>query len=403
MLRSFNGDLMNTVFRGPDDEGGSDGGNFESGTVSNLDSGLDDGAADPGDGGDQPQEPQKLSVRDEIKKNIREANEEASRKQPKSVKTQRQAAPTAPATAAAPATPVSTTPAPASLSQEAKAEWDKAPKAIQDAFIKREQDMANGVAELKQRYDLIDQAIMPHQDALRQMNATPGEAVNRLFLWFKALAASPVQALPQLVQSMGYDWGKVVAAVSGQQPGQQPQQQQGAQQIPPYVTQLEQKIARLEGNLGQFGNQFQTVQQEMNAQNEAKTRENLTFWSKDKEFFEDVRQDMAKIIQSNLIPLKSGQVDLDTVYERAIHWNPDVRAKVLAKQQQANQQVQQQATDAATTARQGQAIRARKAAISLPSNGTPGAANSQMANRKPGKGLSVRESLKASISELRDQ
>jgi hypothetical protein len=419
MLSSLTKHFNDTVFRGPDNEGGTDGGT-ESTTVLDTDVGTPDGGADAGDadGGETGGEPSKpLSVREQLKKSIAEANEDAAnqaqtktRKDPKPGRvpqTKEQIAP-AQGEVTPPAGPAIA--APDSLSKEAKAEWDKAPKAIQEAFIKREQDSARGVQELKQRYEQIDSALAPHNDALRQMNASPGEAVNRLFLWFKALAGTPVQAFPELAKSMGYDWNKVVQAIAGGQQqagGQQPNGQQQIPEIPApvqqYVGRLEQEIYNLKQQFGQVDGRFNAVQQDLNAQNEAKTRENLNLWSNGKEFFEDVRQDMASLIQSGMIPLKNGQVDLDTAYERAIYYNPDVRAKVLAKQQQANENVQQQTTQAATTARAGQVAKARKASVSLSASSTPGAGNGQMPVRKPGQRLSVKDSLKEAIAQLRDQ
>lgn len=424
MLRSFTDRFNDSVFRGPENEGGSADIGGEGGSVLTDDGGADDGGVDSSDGGGEPEEgqPQKpLSVREQLKASIAEVNadneREAKGKTPKVAKDGKtgrfQAAvdPAAPvdpnAPPAAPAGPVIA--APDSLTKEAKAEWDKAPQAIKEAFVKREADMAAGVQELKQKYSLIDDALAPHNDALRQMNATPGEAVNRLFLWFKALAGSPTQAFPQLAQSMGYDWNKVVAAIGGGGPampgtaGASPTVPEIPAPVQQYVGKLEQQINNLQQQLGQVDSRFNSVQQDLNAQNEAKTRENLNIWAAGKEFYEDVRKDMAAMIQSGMIPLKNGQVDLDTAYERAIYYNPDARAKVLAKQQQANQQVQQ-TTEAATAAQnKGQVARARKAAVSLPASTTPGAGNGALPQRKPGQKLSVKDSLREAISQLRDQ
>jgi hypothetical protein len=424
MLRSFSKHFNNTVFRGPENEGGSDVvTGTENDSVSVNDGGGDDDSSlpDDGDGGAEGGDPSKpLTVREQLKRSIAEANEDAanqarSKKDSKTGRFSKGQTPTAqvdPATTTTAPAQTSAVPAPDSLSRDAKAEWDKTPPAIQQAFIKREQDAARGVQELKQRYEMIDQAIAPHQDALRQMNATPGEAVNRLFLWFKALAGAPAQSFPELAKSMGYDWNKIIAATSGQQQPAQAGQTvtqagQTAPEIPEpvrnYVGQLEQRIEQLVQHIGQIDNRFGAVQQDMNATNEAKTRENLSIWAKDKEFYEDVRKDMANFIQSGLIPLKNGQVDLDTAYERAIYYNPEVRAKVLAKQQQANQQVQQTADAATTAQRQGQVAKARRAAVSLPSSNSPGLGNGQIPAKKPGQKMTVRDSLKAAMAELRDQ
>lgn len=409
MLRSIARHFNDTVFRGPDDEGLN-----SAGEADTLDTGAPDSGEAP-DEGSEPEPQERLTVREQIKASIAETREEPSATREKKVRNSKtgrfdkgaEAAPveTAPVETVA---PVATIPAPESLPKEAKAEWDKAPEAVKAAFVKREQDMAAGVAQLQQRYSLIDQAIEPHTDALRKMNATPAEAVNRMFLWFGALAGSPDKAFPALAQSMGLDWGKITG---GQTPAapvdpNQPAPTGAAPEIPEpvkqYIGKMEGAIQQLTDQLNQLGGQIAPIQQNIDVQNKARTQENLTLWSKDKPHFEDVRVDMANFLQSGIIPLKDGQVDLDTAYERAIHFNPEVRAKVLAEQQQANLQVQQQSKDAATTAQKTQVEKARKAAVSIPASTTP---NGQppLVKKKSGAKLSVRDSLKAAMAELRDQ
>lgn len=419
MLRSLLDKYLNTVYRAPEDEGGADDGAFEHSSGASADG---DGDTDtPGSAGDNVGEDgqgQRLSVRDEIKKAMAESNQTGQPK-PKAKKadTPKQAAQQASAAQQQQQTPQqaqSSIAAPDRLSKEAKAEWDKTPESIKQAFVKAEQDMQRGVDELKQKYAGIDQALAPHTDALRQMNATPAEAVNRMFLWFKALAGSPAQAFPGLAKSMGLDWNQIIAAAQGQQgqqqaQGQQPQGQQQAtppvipDEIKTYVSGLETSVRNLAQQLNAMQTGFGSIQHDIQAEQMRKTEENLSLWSKDKEFFEEVRQDMARLIQADPELLKNGQVDLDGAYERAIYYNPVVRAKVLAKQQQANQQVQQEATTAATTARQTQVAKAKKAAVSLPVGSAPGLANGATTQRKPQGRTSVRDSIKAAMAELRDQ
>lgn len=406
-MRRFN-DL---IARAPDNEGGADDGNLEAvdaGIDSNDDNVSDVGDSESGDSGEAAEKP--LSVREQLKKSIEEVRAEDDKRAKPVPKRKANAASEAAPAAQSQNTQTAQTLAPSSLSQEAKAEWDKTPLAIQQAFIKREADMQKGVDELKQKYSLIDQALAPHQDALRQMNATGPEAVNRMFLWFKALAGNPAQAFPGLAKSFGLDWNKVVQATTGQQPGQTPQGQQAPAQaeipeaVKNYIGQLEQRIQHLDQGYQQVYSQFGNIQNDIQQQQMAKTNENLAIWSKDKEFFQDVRNDMAALVQANLIPLKNGQVDLDTVYERAIHFNPEVRAKVLAKQQQADAEVRQQQAQAETTARQQQTAKARRASVSIPASSAPGAGNGAASpQRKPGQRMSVRDSLRDSIRQLRDQ
>src|SRR6185369_9049154 len=71
--------------------------------------------------------------------------------------------------------------APEAFSREARAEWANVPPVVQQAILKREEDTARGVAELKQRYDDIDKALTPRMDLIRRHGHTPGQAVNQLF------------------------------------------------------------------------------------------------------------------------------------------------------------------------------------------------------------------------------
>jgi gas vesicle protein len=406
MLSSFSRHFNETVFRGPETEGGGgDGGEGVVDTGGNDDGGAGDVSGGT-DGGEEGGESPKLSVREQIKKSMAEASEEGVRPKrgDKTGRTDRKTTETPPVPeqqVQPPAAPA--VPAPESLSKEAKEAWAKAPPEIQAAFIKREQDMAAGVQQLQQRYRQIDEAISPHTDALRQMNATPGEAVNRMFLWFKALAGKPADAFPALAQSMGIDWNRLAGT---QQQAPQGTAQGTAPEIPEpvkqYVGGLQREISQLKQLVEQTAGRFGNVENNINQQNQARTEENLNLWSNGKTYFNEVRMDMAKLIETGIVPLKNGQVDLDTAYERAIYFNPEVRAKVLAEQQQANAQVQQQSRDAATTAQQTQVSRARKASVSLPASSTPGLPKAAPA-KKPGAKVSVRDSLKAAIADLRDQ
>lgn len=412
--------LSNTrPFYAPDLEGGGGDVGGDVGDVSNV---GDSDTGDTGEGGTEPEgdqgqgEAQKpLSVRDEIKRAMQESSgEQPEQPKPKGKSRKAAASKEAAPDGAPPAeAPKSTVPAPARLSQEAKVDWDKAPESIKNAFVKAEQDMQRGVDELKQKYSLIDQALAPHQDAMKQMNATPGEAVHRMFLWFKALAENPVQSYIGLSQAMGHDWNKIVAATQRMQGGQQqPQGQQQTQEqqqpevIPEpvrnYVGQLENQVRQLTDQVQQVTQGFTGMRQDVEQQNYLKTKDNLGIWSQGKEYYEEVRMDMAQLLQAGMVPLlPNGQVDLDKAYETAIYMNPTVRDKVLAKQQQANQQVQSQAQQAQTTANASQVAKARKAAVSLPAN-APGVANATARGAAPKKGQSIRDSLKQAISELRE-
>lgn len=284
--------------------------------------------------------------------------------------------------------------APEGFSKEAKAEWAKAPPAVQAAVIKREADMAKGVEELKGRYASIDRALMPHMDAIRRNGHTPDKAIEQLFGWFQALATNPDVAFPALAKSFNFQLGAPAPADGKPVDGKPPE---GS--IPPelkeYVAKLEQKV---DGLTGELTKRFGTIESSIQQQSEAKTQEFLGMWAKDKPYYEEARGLMAHLIGSGAVPLKDGKVDLDGAYEMAVYALPDVRAKLtLAEQEKATATAKAKA-DAERNAQQGQADKARKAAVSV-GTGAPGSTVT-IAGKPQAKRKSVRESLMEARDEL---
>ena len=311
---------------------------------------------------------------------------------------------------------------PEGFSKEAKAEWEKTPPQVQQAILKREQDMSKGVEELKKRYTDIDQALTPRMDLIRKHGHTPGQAVNQLFSWFEALAQDPVRlksgqapvALEALAKSFGIDLRALYTPAqekpkepAAQEPGKDGQP---AGAVPP---QVQAYIDSMKDQLAQFGQavqqRFGSLENTFQQQSQAKTQEMLDTWAKDKPYFEDVRGMMAHLITPGpasamypqgsppaVPPLANGAADLDTAYDMAVNAIPAIRQKVrqeeLAKieadrvaKEQKEKKAQQEAAD-----------KARKASGSL-SLTAPGAPVTLQKGPKQRK--TVGESLREAIAE----
>lgn len=292
--------------------------------------------------------------------------------------------------------------APASLSKEAKAEWAKTPASVRASFIKREQDVERGVNDLKKRYADIDQALAPRMQAIRQNGHTPAAAVNQLFAWMEALQSNPQQAFPALAQSFKFDLRKLIPAAAA--PGAAPaagvtpavgEQPEGA--VPPAVQQYIDGLKQeMEQKFGGLRNDFTT---QMHNQSMEKTQQTLDVWSNGKPYFEEVRQMMAHLIGSNAVaPLPNGAADLDKAYDMALYALPDVRAKVLAEQEQAKIKAAADKRAAEKLAQDKQAAQARRASGGSLQGGAPG--NPVQNGKKPAKGKTVRESLMEARAEL---
>jgi hypothetical protein len=304
--------------------------------------------------------------------------------------------------------------APEAWAKEAKAAWAQVPPAAQAAIIKREQDVSQGVENLKRGYKELDDALKPYMGAIQEHKTTPGAAVKQLFDWMLALTneakalksgQAPQGVFAALAQSYGIDPVKLLAhmvqnpVVRQQQNGQQPN---GQTQLDPAIqAYLDQKLAPLGQNLNGL---YQTVQQ----QSIAKTNEMLAMWAKDKPFYNDVRVTMARLMTPGqngepplVAPREDGNADLDTAYERACNMDPNVRAKMKEAGAAAEAKAAADKLAAEKAAQRTKLEAARKASGSIPISapGLPGDGKQKGAKR----GKSVRESLSDAIKEVADR
>jgi hypothetical protein len=291
---------------------------------------------------------------------------------------------------------------PEAFAKEVKAEWANVPPTVQAAIIKREQDMAKGVEELKSKQAEIDKVIAPHMEAIRRNGHTPAKAVEQLFAWFQALAANPKEAFPALAKSYNFDLGSLVqpkqeTPVNGQAPPAQ-----GAEIPDPvknYITGLEKRITDLTAAVTDKIGSLETNWQR---DSETKTNEILMNWAKDKPHFEAVRKHMGYLIGSGAVPLKQdGKIDLDKAYDMAIFALPEVREQVLTAKR-AEEQKEAEAKAAAEKKAQAEAAaKARAAGVGV-GTGAPGAPGQPGQGRQRAKSKTVRDSLKEAFENARE-
>lgn len=307
------------------------------------------------------------------------------------------------------------TAAPEAWAKEAKAIWAQVPATAQAAILKREQDMAAGVENLKKGYKELDDAIKPYQGAIQQHKTTPGAAVKQLFDWMLALTneataikagQAPTGVFAALAQSYGIDPVRLLAHMVQNPVQRQPQngqqQQNGQTQLDPAVkAYLDAQLAPLGQNLTGL---YQTVQQ----QSIAKTNEMLALWAKDKPHYQDVRVMMARLMTPGangeppaVPPREDGNADLDTAYDMACNMLPAVREKITAAKVEAEAKAKAD-RDAAEKAAQKQKLEAaRKASGSLPIS-APGLPEDGKRQQQR-KGKTVKDSIMDAVKEVRER
>lgn len=328
----------------------------------------------------------KLSLRDEIKKNFKEAQAPVESAKPKKEPDKPAKAeerprdetgkfvakdtvePEAPTESPQPTKEVSPEASdairpPPGWSAESKAAFNTLPDHLKNDILKREKEISDGFktkSEELKRYQEIEQVLSAARPVYQQNGIkSDAEAIKRLFAWEQYIRANPQQAIQEIARQYG---------VTFAQPSPT---QEDPQSVMPVIEQVRQEI-------GSIKSEFQRSQEERIA-NE------LAIFAKDKPYFDRVRVQMGQLMNAGIA------TDLATAYQKAIALNPEVQAEIksdeeakrLIEQQKQNQERVQKVQKAA------------QAAVS-PSTRAPSAALPSTA-KTPG----IRGSILQAIEEVR--
>ena len=247
--------------------------------------------------------------------------------------------------------------APQSWKPGAREVWSQLPADVRAEVYRREKETQRIVQETAQARQVTEYVSKLQQQFAPALQAEGVDALtasaNLMNLASRLRFGTPVekaQLAATIVRNYGVDVNALADALDRlppgmAQPGQQPQQ--GMYQDP----RVDQLLAQLQG-----------LQQQKQEQVVQKAVEEVETFGGDKEFFEDVREDMADLLE---VAARRGiDLSLEQAYERACKMQPDI-AKVL------------EAREAAKRAGnlQGSTQRAKAAASSV--RGTPSGVPSQ--------------------------
>lgn len=238
--------------------------------------------------------------------------------------------------------------APASWRPEVREHWGTLPDPVRAEIQRRETEVARTLqetAEARKTAEAVMKTIEPYQAFIRAENSNPLQAIDNLMSTAARLRTGTAPELAQLVAGIVNQFGTgrfgngfiemLDSALAGQTPKQDPQQL-AMEQV------LNQRLAPVQQMLTQF-QQAQLQQQQQATQ--AAHSEVSDFLTK-AEFGEDVREDMADIIES--YSRRGQSISLPDAYKKACLMNDSVRA-VIAQRVQAKGA--QQSTQAAQKAR----------------------------------------------------
>lgn len=258
--------------------------------------------------------------------------------------------------------------APVSWAADAKTVWATLPPAVQQAVLKREEEIANGGRQWSEEKRRYQSTLAPLLEETQKRGISPEQGLNTLLAAQRMLDRDPSSAIAHLAQQYGVD----LATLASNPPAEQPR-------FDPMVSQLSQHVQALESQLSGFlQNQTMGVVEKFAA---------------DHPHYEAVEEQIARLIpliQQSEPGLNPSDV-LTKAYDQAIWLNPDVRSKLIEEHTKPQQQVQ---------AVQAKAQKAAKAAVSVKgsSNGSP------VVQKAPvNSGGDVYDDVRAALTQLRMQ
>lgn len=211
---------------------------------------------------------------------------------------------------------------PKTWSADAKAEWSNLSPAVQQAVLKREQEMDSGGRQWSEQRATYEQALAPLSDFAQRYQIDPPQALNRLLEWQGALETDPANAIIQLARVSGVD---LVALVNGSPQPQAQQQQFNPDLIYNGVNQLIAQQFQKRDEDQAVNSQIQSFASERDAAGQLK---HPHFDNK------AVKERMGALLEKGLA------ADLDDAYQQSIWAMSDIRSSLMAPKAEVQQRQQ---------------------------------------------------------------
>lgn len=215
--------------------------------------------------------------------------------------------------------------APQSWKPEARESWSAIPESARNEIVRREREAATALqaaAEKSKQGDGLRNAIAPYEANIRASGVDPAQAIQNLLQTEHALRTAPqphkAEIMARLVKSYDISIEHLAAALDGQPaPQGQPQHFDPNQ----FTQQIKQQI------LGEF-------QQQRQQATFAKSSQEVTAFGDGREFFQDVREHMADLLE--VAGRRGIPLTLEDAYNRACQLEPEV-SKVIQQRAAATQ------------------------------------------------------------------
>ena len=224
----------------------------------------------------------------------------------------------------------------------------KLPDNIQKMVMEREDQFHKGIEMYKEAANFarsIDKAISPYKDYLSQLNVAPDVAFSNLLKTEKTLRTGSAQDKVEMFQKLAHDYGINLEVLAGI----------------PYDAQQ----AQLKQQLAWTQEQLQASQDFKQSHEDAQIQSVIEDFGSQHEFFADVREKMADLLDSGLAH------DLQDAYAKAIRLDDDVFAKYQAKQQVNSKTAQLSKANQAAQAAKQSAVQVKGSPIGVKNQAAP--------------------------------
>jgi hypothetical protein len=222
---------------------------------------------------------------------------------------------------------------PQSLRPEEREQWGKVPEIMQRAFIRREAEIQARFREADQHRKLVqafNETVQPFEAFLRSGGSNPLKALDSALRTAYTLRMAPPQekavAVAQLIRQHQIPVEALAAALDGAPVPT-------SSQAPVYDPRVDHLIQ-----------QFQSREQQQQEALLSRARSDISSFSQNHEFFEDVQEVMSQLISSGVAK------DLESAYDLACYRDPEIRKLRSQRQQAEGAATANAATQAAQTA-----------------------------------------------------
>lgn len=225
--------------------------------------------------------------------------------------------------------------APVSWKGEAKGHWGELPPPVRQEVLRREKEVnqvLRDTTDAREFGQQFQQVVSPFMGFIEAEQSTPLQAVQNLMRTAAVFRVGTPQqkaaVAADIIKQFGVDVGMLDSVLVGQQPAPADNQ---ANQVMQY---LEKRLAPVEA----LATRFQTAQTNAAKRQDNELSKELEEFtnSGDAEFFEDVREDMADLL--DLAHRRGQKMNYKQAYEKALGMNPELSAAVARKKEIAKNQ-----------------------------------------------------------------